>query len=185
MAWESSNTAQHRPTITALAHWRWQRNLARRHWLTIKQAGHSRTELVFSLLFDELGVLLSRLFIQSAGRGSGWKGRQSTLPFSLAARRPALFNPSSQNTGSLDQDPAVFSARLMYSRKFGWFAKPPGTGSHLASGSHWVIACTVLLWDWTYPMIGTGIKELTSGEGINTDLKSQNTVTKWTAWGLL
>ena len=30
-------------------------------------------------------------------------------------------------------------------------------------------------------MIGIGIRELTSVDGNNTDLKSQNTVTEWTA----
>ena len=34
-------------------------------------------------------------------------------------------------------------------------------------------------------MIGIGIKGLTSVEGNNTDLKSENTVTEWTAWGFL
>ena len=34
-------------------------------------------------------------------------------------------------------------------------------------------------------MIGTGIKGLTSGGGTNMDLKLQNTVTEWTAWGFL
>ena len=47
----------------------------------LKEAGHSQTELVFSLLFDELGIPLVRLrpptaqgctlFSQTAGRGSG------------------------------------------------------------------------------------------------------------------
>ena len=42
----------------------------------------------------------------------------------------------------------------MYSRKSGWSAKQQseGTGAHIASGNHSVIAWTVLHWDWTYPM---------------------------------
>ena len=47
----------------------------------------------------------------------------------------------SPNTGSLNQDTAVFSARLIS----GWSVKQQGTGSHIASGSHWVIECAVLL----------------------------------------
>ena len=124
-----------------------------------------------------------RLHLQTDVQSDGWarqcmKGLTEYLPsslrYSLAAVRPALFNPSSLNTGSLNQDPAVFSARLMYSRKSVWSAKPPGTGSHVASGSHSVLECAVLGSD----VIGTGIKWLTSVEGINTGLKSQNTVTE-------
>ena len=112
--------------------------------------------LVFSLLFDELHVPLARLppppareylllFSQTAGRGSGdgparKTGLWNTFRFSRAALRPALFNHSSPNTESLNQGPAVFSTRLMYRRKSGLSAKPPGTGAHLASGSHSVIA---------------------------------------------
>ena len=48
----------------------------------------------------------------------------------------------------------------MYRRNSGWSANPPGTGAHLASGNHSVIAYAVLLWDWTYPMIGIRIKGL-------------------------
>ena len=54
---------------------------------------------------------------------------------SLAARWPhwpAFFNPSSPNTESLNQGLAVFSTSLMYRRKSGWSAKPPGTGNHVA-----------------------------------------------------
>ena len=80
---------------------------------------------------------------------------------------------------------ALFSTKLINHRKSGWSAKQQETGSHVVSGSYWVIECTVLLWDWTYPMIGTWIKGLTSGESINTDLKSQDTVTEWTVWGFL
>ena len=45
----------------------------------------------------------------------------------------------------------------------------------------------MLFWDWTYPKIRLGIKGLTSQavEGNNTNLKSQNAVTEWTAWGFL
>ena len=113
--------------------------------------------------------------IQSDGRARKWiKGLRNTFRFSLAARRPALFNPSSPNTESLNQGPAVFSTRLMYRRKSGWSAKPPGTGAHLASGNHWVIVSAVLLSDWTNPTIGIEIKELPSGGRRNTISKSQN-----------
>ena len=71
----------------------------------------------------------------------------------------------------------------MYSRKSGWSANPPRTGAHVTFGSHWVIAWPVLLCDWTYLVFGIGINGLTSVKGDKTDLKSQNTVTEWTAWG--
>ena len=38
---------------------------------------------------------------------------------------------------------------------------------------------------WMYSMIGIRIYGLTSGKGINTDLKLQNTVTECTGWGFL
>ena len=49
---------------------------------------------------------------------------QSPLQSSLAAWRPALFNPSLPNTESLNQGPAVFSARTMNRRKSEWSANP-------------------------------------------------------------
>ena len=50
-----------------------------------------------------------------------------------------------------------------------------------ACGRQWLYNSTaVLLWDWTYPIIGIRINGLTSVKGSNTDLKSQNTVTEWT-----
>ena len=60
-----------------------------------------------------------RMFSQTACSGSAQKILLNTLLFFLAARSPLLFNPSSYNTKSLNQGPAVFSARLMYSTKFG------------------------------------------------------------------
>ena len=55
---------------------------------------HSQTELVFSLLFDELCVPLVRLrpppaqgctlFCQTGGRGSGLRGMRNTLRFLLS-----------------------------------------------------------------------------------------------------
>ena len=65
----------------------------------------------------ELGVTCTRIFSQTAGRGSGWMGLRNTSRFSLAAWRPALFDPSSPNTESFNQGPAVFSSRLMYYRR--------------------------------------------------------------------
>ena len=49
------------------------------------------------------------------------------------------------------------------------------------SWSRWVI----LLWDWTYPMIGIWIEGLKSGEGTSTDLKLQKTVSESTVWGMV
>ena len=89
-----------------------------------------------------------------------------------------MFNPSSPNTESLNQGPVVLFTRLMYRRKSGWSAKPPGTGAHLASGNQGIIVCTVLFWDWTKPTIGTEIKGPIPGEGTKTKEKSQNTVTE-------
>ena len=81
--------------------------------------------------------------------------------FSLRlAGRPALFNPSSPDTESLNQGPAVFSTRLIYRRKSGWSAILPGAGA--ASGTNWVIVSAVLLSDWTNPTIGIEIKVLPS-----------------------
>ena len=77
----------------------------------------------------------------------------------------------------MNQGAAVFSARLMYSRKSGWSAKPQGTGAHLASGNQGIIVCTVLIWDWTKPTIGTEIKGPIHGEGTKTKEKLQNKVT--------
>ena len=80
---------------------------------------------------------------QSHGRARQWiKGFANTLLFSPAARRPPLFDLSLPNMESLNQGAAVFSARLMYSRKSGWSAKQQseGTGAHIASGNHSVIA---------------------------------------------
>ena len=46
-----------------------------------------------------------------------------------------------------------------------------------------VVVCTVLLWNWTYPKIGIGIKLTASGEGsLDKDWKSQITVTEWSVW---
>ena len=48
-----------------------------------------------------------------------------------------------------------------------------------------VVVCTVLLWNWTYPLIGIGIKRIASGESsLNMDWKSQITVTvtEWSMW---
>ena len=90
-----------------------------------------------------------------------WTGLRRTLHntfrFSLASRRPTLFNPSSPNTESLNQRPAVFSTRLIYRRKSERSAKPPGAGAHLPSGNPGTIVCTVLLSDWTKPTIDTEI----------------------------
>ena len=89
----------------------------------------------------------------ASGYSVRWQGEEvderfeETFRFSLAALLPALFNPSSPNTDSLNQGPAVFSTRLMYRRKSGWSAKPQGTGAHLASGNQGIIVCTVLLSD--------------------------------------
>ena len=84
-----------------------------------------------SLLFVVLSVLImcsafcSHCFrlhfhkdIQYNSRVRHWinlNGLCKTLLVSLAARRPSLFYLSSPNTESLNQDPAVFTARLMYS----------------------------------------------------------------------
>ena len=50
----------------------------------------------------------------------------------------------SPNTKSLNQGAAVFSARLMYSRKSWCSANPPVTGAHVASRHYQIIACTIL-----------------------------------------
>ena len=103
-------------------------NMLAKGWIRgLKEDGHSRTELVFLLLLDDLGVPLVRLqpppaqgytlFGQTARRGSGLKGLRNTLRFSPDGRSSPLFNLSSPNTKSVNQGAAVFSARLMYSRK--------------------------------------------------------------------
>ena len=86
----------------------------RSRWIrSLKEAGHSWTQLVFSLLLDasELGFPLVRLrpptaqrctlFSKTARRGSGLRGLRNTLRFSPAARSPPLFDLSSPNTESL------------------------------------------------------------------------------------
>ena len=65
----------------------------------------------------------------------------------------------------LNQGPASLSALLLYSRKSGWSTLQLGTGAHVESGSHWCIVQPVLFRDWTYPIMGIGIKGLTSVEG--------------------
>ena len=73
-----------------------------------------------------------------SGPRAKWKWMKefgNTMQFSLAPRRPPLFNPSSSNMESLNQGLALFSARLMYSRKPGWSAKLQGIGAHVAAGS--------------------------------------------------
>ena len=114
--------------------------------------------LFFLVLFDELGVPLALLphRPQRPARGCSVRrlgeevdGRvcRSAEYLSIiyrrgAARRPALLNPSSPNTESLNQGPAVFSTRLMYHKKSGLSAKPPGTGTHFASGSSRKMKCS-------------------------------------------
>ena len=78
--------------------------------------------------------------------------------------------------GKLEPRLCTFSTRLMYCRKYVRSAKLLGTEAHVASGSHWVIklCCTGGL----DPTIAIRIKGFSSGEGNNTDLKSQNTGTE-------
>ena len=125
---------------------------------SVRQPGEEVDERVCRILFDFLlppGVLRS---IPARKRRNAWtKALQSSLQGPCAT----------ENSGGL---------------LIRWGLEPR---AHAIFRSYWVFEWAVLRWNRTYFMIGTGINGLTSVEGNNTDLKSQNTVTEWTAWDFL
>ena len=116
-----------------------------------------------SRLFNEPCIQLA-LLLQPPGQGcklfsptarpvSGLRGLWNTLQFSLAVRRPPLFNASLQNTKSVNS---------FLCRANGWSdGLPPSRyiGANVAAGRYWVITCwSVLL--WMNPAMGIKINGL-------------------------
>ena len=116
----------------------------------------------------------TRIFSQTAGLGCGSKGLQNTLLFSVAMRRPLLFNPSSRNSGkqgkldSVNHGPAGFFymahvLQLIWvicqaASDWRWF-------SFREPGDYHCIVCTVLISNWTKLAIETKEKGLCLMEG--------------------
>ena len=144
-------------------------------------AGHSWTELVLLLLFNEFGVL------QSDGRARKlmkWFAEYLGLAIFLCQKAPSVVQSQLVELGKLEPTPGSLFCKAHVQQKIlvvcHWLPSSRG-----ASGRYWIIAWAVLLWDWKYLVIGIGIKGLKSGKATNTDLILQNTVTEWTSWGFL